>query len=224
MILGSTPEFRDLCFFHAFDTTVIDYNPTTFQILGKSLRHPCTARLVAEDWRVIDLRDQFDLVIGDLAVNMVSVPEQETVVRNVRNALRKGGQFIHRAWVRDGVRYSPHSTTLQEIVGEYLMKRPQANPFYSLALPLIRYYLDDNAESIDFQRLLQGLRDGFAQGIVSRECLTAFEGPWHRYLMPNWLPTEEKLRVMMGEYFTLADVEHGDDPYSEFCPIFVLQK
>jgi hypothetical protein len=224
LILGSTPELRDLCFFRGLSATVVDYNPDTFRSLGRYLRHPDTARLVVQDWRTMALDTPYDAVIGDLAVNMVSVPEQSLVVKNTATVLKEGGLLIHRAWARHGSKYSRDATTLSSILDEHNTHRQNANYFYSLALPLIFYYFNEQEQSINVQDILQGLDSALANGLISADCLYQFKRCWHRYLMPNWIQTAHDAQAMMNQHLATVSVERGTDFYSEFCPIYVMQR
>jgi hypothetical protein len=224
LILGSTPELRDLCFFHGLTATVVDYNPDTFRILGRYRRHPDVSRLVVQDWRTMAPDRAYDAVVGDLALNMVSVPEQALVMDNIARALAAGGLLIHRAWVRKGERYSPRSATLASIFEERASLRPNANCFYTLALPLIFHYFNGQEQSINVQDVLRGLEAACTEGLVGADCLDQFRQCWHRYLMPNWIQTSVDFETMMNQRLTTVAIEHGEDFYREFCPIYVMRR
>ena len=223
LILGSTQEFRDICYCQSLDTTAVDYNAKTFHILGKGLRHPSVAHLVVQDWRNMEFENRFDVVIGDLAINMMSISEQAIVMKNISNALKKDGLLIHRVWIRQPGRYTRPTTTFGDILAEHKAERPNADYFFSLALPFIHYFFDEERKCIDFQIMLQGLREAYRDNLIPKECLRAFERPWHRYFMPNWLQTADEVEQMMSHDLAIVSVGFGSDFYSDFCPIYVMK-
>jgi hypothetical protein len=222
MILGSTAELRDMCFLHRLKTVVVDYDADTFHVLGGHLRHPEMAEFVNCDWRDVEFVEEFDAVIGDLALNMMPVAEQETVLSRVAASLVAGGLFVHRSWVHLPAERGSGST-LEEVVSRESETGPYANHFYSLAMPLITHFRSADA-TIDFQDLLGSLRSLFKQGLIDADVLDEFERPWNNYHLLNWVPDMKEHRACLGKYFDHLETGHGSDPYRETCPIFALRK
>ena len=222
MILGSTVEFRDMCFLHRFDTTVVDYDSETFHILSSHLRHPNTAKLVEQDWREMTFSKAFDIVLGDLALNTLSIPDQRAVIARVAASLKPGGTFIHRTWVRDSLSDALATRRIDELVAEHERMRSNLSYFYSLAMPFLHRSYSEAGNTIDPQRLLGELRKAHEQEIVSSELVEEFEHAWSRYYMPNWIPRSREFEQMLRVHFSELGTDYGEDPYSHCCPIYVL--
>jgi SAM-dependent methyltransferase len=222
LILGSTPELRDLAYFHQFHVTVVDYNKRTYNILKHEMRHPSNERLIVQDWREMDLPRRYDIVIGDLVINMMPFDDLDRFFGNVLKGLKENGIFINRTWIRIPDVYASRKTSLDQILKEHSRDRSRLPYFFSLALPLIQYYYDEGKNHINFQTLLEGLDQAFAQGLINKECLDAFRRPWHRYLMPNWIPERGVLELKLKKYFNIIEVTSGQDFFKEFCPIYAL--
>lgn len=225
LLLGSTPELRDLSYIHQFDTTVVDYNALTHRILQSNMRHPSLETLVVEDWRRMRFNQDFDIVLGDLALNMVPIPEQAIVLKNVQTALRTDGIFLHRVWISGVNEYRRLHSTIEEIVEEHRTHRSHQNWFSSIGLAMINYCLTPEDYSIDFHTILTELRNAFRRGVIPKECLDAFERPWKRYIMHNWLPTSHCIEKAMRQTgFEILWCRHGTEHYGELCPMYAVRR
>lgn len=229
LILGSTAEFRDLAYEHKFDTTIMDYNPRNYEILRRYMRHPSgepEQTLVEKDWREIDYESRFDIVLGDLALNMVPLSEQQELIGKLTGALTPNGYSVQRVWVRDSAKYSPQHTTLEDIICEHRETRAREgyDYFYSLALPLISFFHSEDRGETQFQHILHQLRIKHEKGEIDDEFMRAFDRPWGRYTMPNRLPSYAELDGWFRQKSNVVDVKHGDDLFSNYCPIYVTQR
>ena len=222
MILGSTAELRDMCFLHHFKTVVVDYDADAFNVLGGHLRPADLAEFVNCDWRDVEFVDEFDAVIGDLALNMMPLSDQEKVLSKVAASLVAGGLFVHRSWVQLPRERSKRGT-LEQILHRQSQAESCSNHFYSLAMPLIAYYRSADA-SIDFQDVLAGLRRSFEQDLVHADILDEFERSWNNYHLLNWVPSARKHDACMKKYLEHVETGYGNDPYRESCPIYAMRK
>jgi len=219
LILGSTPEFRDLGYLHKFSTSVVDYNEQNFHILKEQMKHPSNEKLIVGDWREMDFKEEFDIVLGDLSLNYVPVEDRPVVFENIRKALARDGVSLQRMWTRkDGV-----YDDFDKILKERFEQRAGMDYFYSLAMPLLMYFYNEEKGYTQSQDILGGLKKAKEENKINEELFEAFDKPWHDYKIPHRLVLKEEFERAVEEYFTVS-VEYGKDHFSEYCPIYVLNK
>ena len=218
LILGSTPELRDLSIKYRFNPVVIDYNKNNFYILKNLMKQKGKERFVHCDWRKMNLRDKFQLVVGDLSLNMVPFTDQEKIVKKLRRII-DNGFFVHRTWIRRLDKYK----NLKEIIKEHKIKRKGMNGFSSFCLPMIHYCYDQKDDCIRFGDVIRVLKKTLDKGLITKREFNDVYRIWNDYKMPNYLPNKKKFEKMIKNYFTIEDVKYGVNWFKEFCPIYVLK-
>jgi hypothetical protein len=109
LILGSTPEFRDLCSENSIeDVHVIDCSPRFHEHVSKQCIYPHpNETVIFESWQraIPALSRKFDLVLGDLISGNVPYDERCEMYCSINNLLTPDGVFIERILTnRDGYR------------------------------------------------------------------------------------------------------------------------
>ncbi len=226
-------------------------SPGTELVLVGNKEEPCDVgrasivpetELVEIDWRNITYKNCFDLILGDLAINMVPMTssyegddyklgDQERVLNVLRQALQQqNGVAMQRIWVRDDERYGTQNTSFEAILEAYNHDSHKSNrmhPFYWLALPLMTHFYDAKRKGTYFQDILQKLREGHETGLVDDRTLASFESHWGDYHMPNMIPTKDELEGAIERAGLIANkVLHTEADYNEdghMCPTYVLQ-
>ncbi|MDD2646997.1 MAG: class I SAM-dependent methyltransferase [Patescibacteria group bacterium] len=77
LVLGSTPEFRDLLAKYKVDTTVVDNNPIYIKAMAQlTKRHNPKERTIISDWLTMSFKpNTFDLVLSDSAQDNIKFSE-----------------------------------------------------------------------------------------------------------------------------------------------------
>lgn len=241
LILGSTAEFRDIAFEFGFETTIVEYIDRNFETLGHHCRHPTVeapdapyasvarvTSMINEDWREMEFDDHelFDIVLGDLAVNMVPLDQQQGLIERVARSLRPGGTSIQRIWVRHAGQYSPEVTDIKSLVDEHYADpiQKQRNQFYWLALPLISLFHNPEIGGTRFKDIREELKKLFDAKVIDKGLFEAFEAPWKHYLLPNHLPLKKDADRMFDALNLDYEVRYGTEWFREMCPIYILRK
>src|SRR3989344_1470559 len=97
LLLGATPELRDLGAKKNGHITVVDLNGAVIHKMSKFLKIANSQRetWVESDWRNINFKEgSFDLVIGDLILWLLSLADQKILIKNIHRALSPEGLFI----------------------------------------------------------------------------------------------------------------------------------
>ncbi len=107
LILGSTPELRDLVAEEGGSPILIDMSET---MLKKMLLLAKTAKAENEQWITSGWEEaslpenHFDLVLGDMMWWVISVPSQIVLVSEIAKVLKLDGIFVSRFRIRDDKR------------------------------------------------------------------------------------------------------------------------
>lgn len=117
LILGSTPEIRDLVKKHGLDITIIDQSREMIENMSALMEYKGLENIVAGNWLSMPFEDNFfDLVLGDAVSNNVSYKELGHFFKEINRVLKKDGIMLLREMVVDD---KDHKYTVEEIVSDY---------------------------------------------------------------------------------------------------------
>ena len=100
LIMGSTPELRDLTAKYKIDTTICDWSEDVYRALKLLVKHKAKETFIRGDWREMNFGEKFDMIIGDCSTTVVPYKDLDTVISNVSRNLVPNGLAIQRIWVR----------------------------------------------------------------------------------------------------------------------------
>lgn len=98
LVLGSTPEFRDLLFEERATISVVDKNPHMIKEMNRLRVYKNPETLYVDDWfHFLPAHSHsFDLILSDLTQGNIPYPKQEEFYRIISQALVPGGVFADR--------------------------------------------------------------------------------------------------------------------------------
>ncbi len=121
LILGATPEIRDLSLGMGFETTTVDISPRLLLALTNVMEHkdnPSNIFMVG-DWLKLHKfleKDSFDIALGDLAVNNLPYNLWDDFFKSLSYVMKKDGCFIPRHPVFN---YPAETRTCNEVIQEF---------------------------------------------------------------------------------------------------------
>lgn len=121
LILGATPEIRDLAISMGHETVAVDISPRLTLALTNVMKHkddPNNIFMVG-DWLKIHKfleKDSFDIVLGDLAVNNLPYTLWDGFFKSLSYVMKKDGCFIPRHPVFN---YPTITRTCEEVIREF---------------------------------------------------------------------------------------------------------
>jgi hypothetical protein len=104
LILGSTPEFRDIAQSPDTEITVVDQNSSMVEHMQRLQLSPNEREtIVIEDWFTYlpSVSDPFDVILSDLTQSNIPYELRHEFYRGVASALAVGGHFIDRIYKFD---------------------------------------------------------------------------------------------------------------------------
>ncbi len=222
LILGSTPEFRDLANSRNIVPTVIDYSKENYKALGLHKKHHGKEHFILQDWLDMDTDKTFDIIMADASLNCVSSESFNRLINNISECLNLGSLFLSRTWVRlNRPRFS-----VAEIIREYREKYYLNYSFYPTTLgPLQEFYYDEEKKYLDLNNMAKELRALYKKGMLSsKEWEPIMELDYDQLKLKLFVPFIEDFRNEMESLFSIIKEEVVKEPYGEYCPVFIFRK
>ncbi len=216
LILGSTPEFRDLGAKNKLRVTCADINPDMLEGMKQLMtRESCDENLVQCNWLDLPFTEQFDVAFAEQSINIVPVSDFEPFLLQVKKSLKQGGVFVLKAMIR-----------VEETEEEVLRKAPGQHMAYLMVkFPCAFGPLENGASRVsDALNYMKKLRE---QNKINQEQLDNFfnafgaigKGDLHLHIMHK-----EPFEELLSKHFVIKEVMRGkDDEKHANHPIYILK-
>lgn len=221
LILGVTPEFRDLCAIYNLSVVTVDINldmKKSMDYLVK--RKNKKEKFLLSDWLTVNkklLKNSFDFILSDFSVNNIPQIDRHKFFLGINNILKKEGYFITRDFVAKNNRKN-----LFKIMNRYLRKKKvnYTELWWDLLFNITyserkRIITDSKFKNLDTKslkpRAIKVLNNFFMiYSILDKE--------WTVY-------TKVQQEREYKKYFSIVNIFYNKDYYlSEICPIYILKK
>ena len=219
-ILGSTVEFRSLCHRRGADVTVIEFSREHYRILSRQpMKHRGQETLREEDWRKMKTDRKYDLILGDLVLNVVARRDIAHVLRNIGRSLVRDGVCLLRTWVRRNDRRHD----LRTIVTQHRRRTPRTHFYTACMLPLHMCDYDFRRDSADYAAMTRRLFQAHRAGMVNQAEYQYCHDRWQLEGSAFTIPRRSVLERLKRRFFSIAAVHYGEDCYRRWAPIYVLR-
>jgi SAM-dependent methyltransferase len=231
LILGSTPEFRDLCIKNNFKTTACDINPHMIKAMNQLMRYKNNPKNIALniDWLKMKFpKNSYDLVMGDLSLGQIlNEKKLEHLLKKIAFILKPEGIFLTREPTRYSVKPMITGKKWIELIKQYekgkmnevdlyffYKHQSDANDFTKspsiMDWPPVLYKLID----IKKKTKLKGLNR-----FIKWSLKTLSTKP-----KPMIIYTKKGLENLLGKYFNLSPIKQCDDhAYCKYMPMFLAK-
>ena len=145
--------------------TVVEFSRKHYQILSlQPMRFVGKETLREEDWRTMRAKTKYDLILGDLVLNVVARDDITKILRNLGESLAEGGYCLLRTWVRSvDKRYD-----IRAVVAQHRQKTPRINFYTACLLPLHMCNYDFKNDSADYPAMTANLFAAYRAGLVGK--------------------------------------------------------
>ena len=220
MLMGSTPDIRDMFAREQKKVYVIDWSEHNYNALKYLMKEKNTDNevFISQDWRTMNFDIKFDFIIGDLALLVLTREDSIKVIGRISASLQRNGTSIQRMWIRN--HRKPYS--LEYLIKIYKMKPKNENLFSWLELPLLFHTYDYQKEECTAQHCYEILQDYYKQNKISKEILETFE-PFKHLNPPLNIPLKSEFENSLKKCFEIENVKYGNNCFSENAPIYVLK-
>lgn len=217
LILGATPEFRDLGAKHHYSVTCADVNPDMLQGMKQLMTHQNpTEALVQCNWLNMPFSEEFDVAFAEQSINIVPVAEFKTFLKNVHTALKPGGHLVMKIIVRAE---QPEADVLKNAPGQH------AGYFMAKFIAAFGRYTD---RVVSVREAVEYVKNLYSNNKIPQQDHDAFMNAFaaigaadlHIHLLQ-----QEQMEALFEEFFTIKEIRYGDNREKhQEMPIYVLQK
>lgn len=222
MILGCTPEFREMLARFQCPVYLIDVNPEMKLSMDLLIsRKNVNEKFIESDWLSLDQKipaGSVDIALGDFVTNNIDYANRSIFLGNIKKVLKKGGYFISRDYVALKKRKN-----LNEILKRYINKNKTKINFTELWWDfLFNLTYDKRSGTIDNGKI----------GAVTKSAKAEYRDILKEYFVH--FPVFKKVWTVPekvdqdNEYKSFFEIEkiifNNDYYYAEICPIYFLRK
>jgi len=231
LVLGATPELRDILNGIGCETTVIDINLEMIVAMNSlvAINNP-EEILVRANWLSNPLRSgYFDVVVGDAVLPNIPWKDRSLLLSEIKRCLRPTAVFIPRAF------YAPRKkpfTEISQLFEHFSQKEPSYRSALELVLELQFFAYDQNDHIGSFAKakdLLLRFRVGNKFNFRSESLRQILDMVWdvwctrfaNKVFVYAYKDEEE---ADYNRYFEIAGTfESKDNPYSKLTPMYLLR-
>lgn len=221
-ILGSTPEFRDLCQRVGAAYACIDYSADNFHKLGQYMYHKNQdERLLVGDWRTMDLGETFDVFLGDLATTVTPVKDHPRLFERIAAHSHANGELILKVALRTDNQRQTH----EEVFTHYRAHFSHLEPFAAVWREVLLSDYDFDEDTMHCQKSEKALAQSYLQGVITEAEYLSFQKRWEALgdFRMN-VPVKNEFLSNASSHFKLVKEILGQDTYVKDIPIIVLKK
>ena len=229
LILGSTPELRDLAAEEGTSPVLIDINE---KMLKKMLLLAKTAKAENEQWIISDWEkaslpeNHFDLILGDMVWWVISVPNQIILIDKIAKIMNPDGLFISRFRIRD---LKSASKNFSMIVKNYLARlSKEPHKEQSIRDEMVSYLHDITADAANCRINREKTKNLILEVAANTNNLQHkkfLEEASLNLLSADWTSqTKEEITAILNNKFIIKKELLAKDYNAEFYPIVALVK
>lgn len=231
LILGATPELRDIAARFGSEIVVVDSSQDMIEKMTKFMKsnRGVNEKRLNVDWFSLSgvLKDNyFDVILGDLVLRNITAARQEEFLDKISRLIAPGGIFIARIhFINEGlVDLSPHS-----IVDEafYSFRDRKDEALEDLVVSrLFDKNTDFEKKEINKNSFFADMRDCSARAGEDRKKTTVFNNILEKWSgKATWTQrTRREMESLLQKNFAIADIKKAyDHTDAKFYPTYLLK-
>jgi len=223
LVLGSTPEFRDMGFEECMEVTVIDCNRDYYEKISREIRHKCALEkeiLYVKKWQEIDEQSRYDIIIGDLVTGNVEPNELENLLLSVSNALLPGGYYLGKSFYQ----LKEYQVKQPEDILKQYYNNPSYHPYSSMIYDFSIFCLEDDV--LYFDKMYKLIESLFLSGMMDEKTFEYFQniGLDNEMKFSFYIPDFESYLSSVSKYMNIESIEYSNDIYAKQFPLVIAKK
>ncbi len=221
LILGATPEYRNLCGQLKIPVTLIDYSKKNYLYLRREVKNKPKEKFVQGNWTTAALKEKFDVILGDNVINMMKRKDTLKMYANVSKMLKDDGLFLARTYIREkGERY-----TGEKAIKEY-RKIGKRIGLCGSARNLFLAVYNFRKDYLVFKDVWTLVEDLHARKIITDKELSGYRKfSWEDRNFIFFMPLRKDLEKDLSKFFKINGAFYGLKDYlRKKLPLYVLTK
>lgn len=220
-ILGSTVEFRSLCHKHSLAVTLIEFSKRHYTILSRqAMKYRGKERVREEDWRSMRTAEQYDLIFGDLVLNVVQKKDISPILQKLRMSLSPDGVCMLRTWVRA----NNTRASIDAILKAYRRAGSRTHFYTANIMPLYMCRYDFKHDNGDYPAMISLLKEKLLEKKISKTEYHACYDRWRHEGAAFTIPLKAFIEKSMSRFFEIKKIRYGTDCFKKWAPIYVLKR
>jgi len=218
LILGSTPEFRDLINNAWLTAHCVDYSKENYEAFALLKKMDGVEQFYQQDWTAMRLPEKFDLIFAEAALNAISKADAQNVCKSVKEHCAPEGLFIVKNWIR----MPKKSVSLPKILKTY-REQFKGNFKQMTILPLYSFLYDEVENCIALKDIFLSVKRYFQEGILRREEFASFENLGYETTKHQlFFPLEEEFNDLVAPFFAIKEKIIPEPIGMNTIPVYVL--
>ncbi len=231
LILGATPEYRDLLAQLKYQATIFDFNRDSVKSMTQLLKYKGIKKekLVLGNWLDNKLGPNvFDVVLADWSINnLPNFKSYNELFFNLKTIIKSDGFFVNRTNIWSD---TEKSKSVKEIMKKYQKNKKEKFSFlqmlqdYSNASPRNKKTFCTDLEKFYHINLPKAYKNKEMTDKEFYDFVLFFtQGKWRIKLFLTF-PEKNKLEDLFKKYFEIISIKYGRDYlYSKHEPIYCLK-
>ena len=222
LVLGSTPEYRNLCGELEVHCYCFDFSEYNYQYLSQEVKHKPKETFILGNWLDVVPEGKFDIVLGDVVLNLIFKEEYPKMLSMVSKILEKEGYFIPRTFVRG----KDEKWAGEKAVEEY-RKDGSKTPVYTwLGRNLYMSAFDYEKEMLTMNKNWLVIVDLQNKGLLSKKEVDELSKLNDKGRDTYFhIPVKEEFDAKLSKFFKIKSIFYGTEPYlKDKFPLHVLMR
>ncbi len=229
LVLGATPELRDIAIQLGAETIAVDFTQEILFKLTNVMKHKDSAlnKLILADWLELGnvlVKDSFDAVLADASFNNVTPENHPLLLEILHKLLRPGGVFITRH-----VTFAPRAMlrAITEITDEYRAGKNTTLGFFTeigLQSPVMPEAYNIKTKQFKWSIVCEKL-PLLMEGLPEEKKAVVEKLATQAQTLTQTIFPQEEWHSMLGQFLKVKKVialPHW--PYTQNVPIYVAEK
>jgi hypothetical protein len=210
LVLGATPEFRDLLAKYKINTTLVDINKDSIAAMTSLMtRKNPQEKALLSDWVSMSFpKDHFDLVLSDSAQDNIKFSEFKKFFEKIYLLLKPGGSWFFGAVNSEKI----DQISFDEYINLYKKDLDSFNDFRNLLFNIFRLcnnseFYNKKTRIFDFYKVERKVKKLISEGSLPKKALKKLTIGIN-YQMPVLRETEFK--KLLSKKFTIVSEYHDN--------------
>lgn len=224
LILGSTPEFRDIFNDQRFEVTCIDINEPIYKaltLLQKKVNNK--EKFIKDNWLYFNNKEKYDVIIGDAITAMFSLEYYNKLFENMSNHLVKNGLLILRVPYQDENFNIPIKMVMNNYRNRF--KLEGVNIYTATFNYMVMNYLKNKKSSISLKYLGSKINELYKDNAILEIEFNELNKYYQGLTLELYYPEEKVFIDKSKKYFNVIAKEFSLDYITSMSnPMYILTK
>ncbi|MDE6550315.1 MAG: hypothetical protein K2M44_02280 [Clostridia bacterium] len=224
LILGSTPELRDLVYEFGIIPTVVDFAKDNYEGMSLLCKNKGQDNFIESNWLELAPKNcakKFDFILSEAAFNVLSRDSAKRLYAICKELLNEHGKIIAKQWVR----LSNKRPSLENLLEDYRNSNSTMGMYSHICIPLMLCFYDYSIERITLRDLEKNVRKLYETKLITQnEWETINLHDYQNVDLELYIPLLQQFLSDMNECFNLINLHVVDKGFAQFHPIFVFER